>query len=120
MWSKYITKYFIFLSLWIAVQIANSYQYIRKDFEGIVEIPLLTPGSDTETIPHFIPGSLSGEVTSESTDADIYDQISPSRDTTTPTSRINSIKRTRYLHSSESPSTLEAVLSAPPPFHKSW
>ncbi|KFM68793.1 hypothetical protein X975_05733, partial [Stegodyphus mimosarum] len=100
--------YLFFFSLF-----TDSYQYIRKDFEGVVELPLLTPGSNTETIPYFIPGSLSGEVTSESTGADIYDQISPSRDTTTPTSRVNLIKRTKYLHSSESPSTLEAVLSAP-------
>ncbi|GBL93600.1 hypothetical protein AVEN_25604-1 [Araneus ventricosus] len=94
---------------------------LNEDFESPFDFPFLTPGTHTEPISQgSLTSPTSKYITPVNTNNDVYDQIQPSRDPTTPLSR-------RYVYEilNKSPipdtaSTLATTLHAPPPFYQSF
>ncbi|GFU49568.1 uncharacterized protein NPIL_336791, partial [Nephila pilipes] len=68
----------------------------------------------------FSEDSLSSQpskyITPENTDVEVYDQILPSRDPTTPLSRIRVYRSLNKKKIHESVSTLATTIHAPPPY----
>ncbi|XP_015919972.1 uncharacterized protein [Parasteatoda tepidariorum] len=85
--------------------------FAEQSFEILNDFSLLAPETPSESVPSF----KTKEVTSTST-REIYDQISPSRESTTPMSRI--LKTMDTFHSTDNASsTLATALYAPPTYN---
>ncbi|GIY66993.1 uncharacterized protein CDAR_417651 [Caerostris darwini] len=87
--------------------------------EETFEFPFLTPVTHTEPFSEdFLTSSTSKYITPENTDREFYDQILPSRYTTTPLSRRYVYKIINRNQIDEQPSTLATTIHAPPPFYQ--
>ncbi|XP_055946122.1 uncharacterized protein LOC129976527 [Argiope bruennichi] len=111
-------------SLWMMLTVTGNDVDLNKHFEPPSDFPFLTPGTHTEPLSQgsiTSPRSLTSKyITPGNTGSDIYDQIQPSRDPTTPLSRRYVYKILNKNPVPETSSTLATTLHAPPPFYQSF
>ncbi|GFU16398.1 uncharacterized protein TNCV_835861 [Trichonephila clavipes] len=107
---------FLICGVWIMLTVTGSTVDIEDTIETNFEIPYLTPRTHTEPFSQdSFTSSPSKYVTPENTDVEVYDQILPSRDPTTPLSRIHIYRMISKNQGHESASTLATTIHAPPP-----
>ncbi|KAG8192954.1 hypothetical protein JTE90_028078 [Oedothorax gibbosus] len=109
----------LFCSSWINIIQTESANNQEKNQESSDEFHFLTPQTYTEPLaPKPLTAPFSQDVTPDNTSGDLYDQILPSREPTTPLTRNFLYEILKSNEVRDTHSTLATTINSPPPLYK--